>query len=213
VFTRLALANCAPRCATRGRGNHSRRGAADVSLRGSHRCISVAVRRSAVRLFFAAVCAACARSSPSPAPVSTAVTGGESAADPPPSATPSATPITVSDGSGVAPRQFRTCKVDADCVAVDRVGCCHNGWKEAVSTAQRDAYARSFTCPDAQPICAMYIVRDERAVECDGPTHLCVMVRVEDVACGAPGDGRHACPEGYTCAPPTAQHDGGKCVR
>jgi hypothetical protein len=75
-----------------------------------------------------------------------------------------------------APAEFRACNVDADCVAVPRVGCCHNGWKEAVAASRRDAYAASFVCPEAHPICAMFIVRDARATQCDAATHLCTLV-------------------------------------
>jgi hypothetical protein len=62
-------------------------------------------------------------------------------------------------------------------VAVDRVGCCHNGWKEAVAMSQKDAYARSFTCPQAHPICPMFIVQDRRTPRCDAASHLCAMVK------------------------------------
>jgi hypothetical protein len=75
-----------------------------------------------------------------------------------------------------APARFRACNADADCIAVPRVGCCHNGWNEAVAVSQKDAYAASFVCPEAHPICAMFIVRDTRAAVCDRTTHLCTLV-------------------------------------
>jgi hypothetical protein len=75
-----------------------------------------------------------------------------------------------------APARFRACHVDADCVAVPRVGCCHNGWNEAVAVSQKDAYEASFVCPEAHPICAMFIVRDARIPVCDPTTHLCTLV-------------------------------------
>jgi len=75
-----------------------------------------------------------------------------------------------------APAEFRGCNVDADCLAVPRVGCCHNGWNEAVAASRRDAYAASFVCPEAHPVCAMFIVRDGRAAQCDAATHLCTLV-------------------------------------
>jgi hypothetical protein len=78
------------------------------------------------------------------------------------------------DDAGADPR-FRACRTDADCAAVDRVGCCHNGWKEGVASLQKDAYARSFVCPEAHPICPMYIVRDLRIPKCDERAHLCTM--------------------------------------
>jgi hypothetical protein len=75
-----------------------------------------------------------------------------------------------------APARFRACVADTDCVAVPRVGCCHNGWNEAVALSQKDAYAASFVCPEAHPICAMFIVRDTRVPVCDRTTHLCTLV-------------------------------------
>jgi hypothetical protein len=71
---------------------------------------------------------------------------------------------------------FQACQSDSDCVAVPRVGCCNNGWKEAVNVSQQDAYAASFTCTQRHP-CPMYIVRDMRVPRCDTSTHLCAMVR------------------------------------
>jgi hypothetical protein len=75
-----------------------------------------------------------------------------------------------------APARFRTCNGNADCIAVPRVGCCHNGWNEAVAVSQKDAYEASFVCPEAHPICAMFIVRDARVPVCDPATHLCTLV-------------------------------------
>jgi hypothetical protein len=80
------------------------------------------------------------------------------------------------DAGAAAP--FQACQVDSDCVAVPRVGCCYNGWKEAVNVAQKDAYAASFTCAHPHP-CPMYIVRDLRIPKCDPSTHLCAMVRTQ----------------------------------
>jgi hypothetical protein len=77
---------------------------------------------------------------------------------------------------GGAPARFRACGADSDCVAVPRVGCCHNGWKEAVAASQKDAYAASFVCPDPHPVCAMYLIRDAREPQCDRATRLCRMM-------------------------------------
>jgi hypothetical protein len=80
-----------------------------------------------------------------------------------------------SDDAG-APVRFRACSADTDCVAVPRVGCCHNGWKEAVAASQKDAYTASFVCPDPHPVCAMYLIRDAREPQCDRATRLCTMI-------------------------------------
>jgi hypothetical protein len=80
--------------------------------------------------------------------------------------------------SGVVSSQFRTCQADADCVAVPRAGCCHNGWKEAVAVSQTDAYEKANACAKSpRPVCPMYIVRDARFARCEPQSHLCTMVR------------------------------------
>jgi hypothetical protein len=97
-----------------------------------------------------------------------------------PTAGPPAGPAGVPDASppdAGTVATFQVCKSDSDCVAVPRVGCCHNGWQEAVAASQKDAYAASFTCPDPHPVCAMFVVRDTRRPACDPATHLCAMVR------------------------------------
>ena len=85
---------------------------------------------------------------------------------------PSSAPLEEHPG---APATFRACLSDADCVAVARVGCCHNGWKEAVAASQAAAYAGSFACPEPHPICPMFLVRDDRVAHCDTDTRLCTM--------------------------------------
>jgi len=112
-----------------------------------------------------------------------------------------------------AAAQYRACTLDSECVAVDKVGCCHNGWKEAVATSQRDAYAKSFTCPHANPICPMYIVQDGRVPLCDNGTHLCTMTRPEDVGCGGFIRNKHSCPAGYRCQLSKHPDVPGQCVR
>jgi hypothetical protein len=92
----------------------------------------------------------------------------------PPPATATATP------ASTVPAPFRACATDADCVAVDRAGCCHNGWKEAVAASQRDAYAAAFACAEPRPICAQYIVFDRRMPACDAASKLCVLVTTPD---------------------------------
>jgi hypothetical protein len=146
---------------------------------------------SARTVLFAALLLACADTSASSASSGVVVAP---VAPPPRVSAPTVDPSTVptsgdastsggaSDAGSLVPSgvpsgiRFRACNTDADCVAVPRVGCCHNGWNEAVAASQRDAYAASFTCPDAHPICAMIIVRDARVPQCDGATHLCTLI-------------------------------------
>jgi hypothetical protein len=153
-------------------------------------------------------------------PRSTAVTAptaspAPSAASVPPDAAveaPSneAGPEETSDSGALA--QFRACALDSECVAVNRVGCCHNGWKEAVASSQAEAYEKSFTCPQAHPICPMYIVRDSRVPLCDNATHLCTMTRPEDIACGGFIRNKHPCPTGLRCQLGKHPDVPGKCV-
>ncbi len=93
-----------------------------------------------------------------------------------PAPTPAPTaPVAGMEDAG-PPAQFRACAADTDCIAVPRVGCCHNGWNEAVAASQKDAYAASFVCPQAHPICAMFLIRDKRSPRCNEATHLCELV-------------------------------------
>ena len=129
--------------------------------------------------------AACTKTSDSSSMVTAPVGSGAPQATMPPVAS---TPPTSSDESMMGPgpanddsadagnAQYRACRQDGDCIAVPRVGCCNNGWLEAVNATQKDAYAKSFTCPAPHPMCPMYIVHDTRTPRCDTTTHLCIMV-------------------------------------
>ncbi len=130
---------------------------------------------------------ACARASDNPpvvtAPVTSAApaaTAGAAAlastadASPAGDSGPVSAAATAPDDGGVA--AFQACQADSDCVAVPRVGCCHNGYNEAVNVTQKDAYEASFTCPRRQP-CPMFIIRDRGIPRCDPATHLCKLVQ------------------------------------
>ncbi len=147
---------------------------------------------SLVWLFLVGGVGACAKTSDNPPVVTAPVTSSVSQpaqASPTPGSTTDAsasadagTPGATSgsaatlDADAGAATAFQACQGDSDCVAVPRVGCCHNGWKEAVNVAQKDAYAASFTC-QTRPLCPMYIIRDMRVPRCDLHTHLCGMVQ------------------------------------
>jgi hypothetical protein len=145
---------------------------------------------------------------PPPAETATATSTSTSAATPTPTATETETadagpppadagPYPSDDGGTSG--QYRACTMDGDCVAVARVGCCNNGWKEAVAASQQGAYAASFTCPQAHPICPQYRVLDSRVALCDNATHLCKMEKPEDIHCDGFVRNAHKCPAGYTC--------------
>lgn len=79
-------------------------------------------------------------------------------------------------------KSITACKVDSDCVAVPRGGCCDNGWKEAVNKHHVRAYQNATKCKlSPPPLCPMYVVNDTRVPSCDAATHQCKMV-VADTA-------------------------------
>lgn len=92
-----------------------------------------------------------------------------------------------------------SCKVDSDCVAVDRGGCCHNGWLEAVNKHHVRAYENATRCKVHNMMCPMYMVHDTRVAQCNTGTHKCEMVEPEDIRCGGFTMNPHACPDGYRC--------------
>jgi hypothetical protein len=109
---------------------------------------------------------------------------------------------------------FKACKLDSDCIAVPRAECCSNGRMEAVSSKEADAYERSFTCPDAHPICAMIRFIESRVPLCDNSTRECSMVAPQDILCGGFVRNPHQCPEGWSCDASGRPPDvAGKCVR
>ncbi len=85
-------------------------------------------------------------------------------------------PAPASSDTASAP-DFYGCQKDADCIAVEKNGCCPNGTKEAVNAAQADAYKKSFTCPPPRPFCPMYKVNDSRTPVCNPAAHRCEMVQ------------------------------------
>lgn len=109
-----------------------------------------------------------------PAPSSIAAAPSVPSVPSAPSA-PSASGVSPGPDADSGAAAFQACQSDSDCVAVPRNGCCHNGWKEAVNVSQQAAYTASFTCPQAHPMCPMYIVHDVRVPRCDVASHLCKM--------------------------------------
>jgi hypothetical protein len=77
-------------------------------------------------------------------------------------------------------QNFYACETDSDCVAVPKVGCCSNGWMEAVNKHEVNAYENSFVCNE-QIMCPMYVVDDTRVPACVADK--CQMV---DADAGAP---------------------------
>jgi hypothetical protein len=108
---------------------------------------------------------------------------------------------------------FQACAMDSDCVSVARVGCCNNGYREAVSAKHVDAYKHSFTCPPPKPMCPMFMINDTREAECNNGTHLCELVAAEKIACGGFIKNQHHCPSGFHCQLARMPDLPGTCVK
>jgi hypothetical protein len=108
------------------------------------------------------------------------------------------------------------CDADADCVAVEKAGCCPNGFLIAVNKDQAQRYETIYACQSQPTVCPLFVVHDTRVAQCDFQAHSCKMIAPEDITCGgfiAPSM-QHHCPTGYSCnllarGIPDA---GGKCV-
>lgn len=92
-----------------------------------------------------------------------------------------------------------SCKVDDDCVAVPRGGCCSNGWMEAVNKHHVRAYENATKCTVHNMMCPMYMVHDTRVAQCNTGTNKCEMVEPTDIRCGGFTRNPHSCPDGYSC--------------
>ena len=90
------------------------------------------------------------------------------------------------------------CKVDSDCVAISKGGCCPNGWNVAVNKNHVKSYEAAHEC-HTQQICPLYVIDDTRVAECNTGTKKCEMVAIDDIACGGFTMNPHKCPKGYTC--------------
>lgn len=91
------------------------------------------------------------------------------------------------------------CKVDSDCVAVDKGGCCPDGTEVAVNKGKTKSYAKSAACKSAHSVCPQHRVLETRVAQCSFETKKCEMVHIEDIACGGFVKRTHDCPEGYLC--------------
>ena len=88
-------------------------------------------------------------------------------------------PSSVEKTKPTASAEYLACGADSDCVAVDREGCCHNGYKDAVNKAKVAAYVEANACQDRHTMCAMFIIKDDRMAACNTGTHRCEMVNAK----------------------------------
>ena len=105
-----------------------------------------------------------------------------------------------------------SCKVDSDCVAISKGGCCPNGWKVAVNKHKVQQYDSSHECKNPQ-VCPLYVIDDTRVAECNVDTQKCEMVAPEDIACGGFTTNPHKCPKGWTCEANKIPDAPGSCAQ
>lgn len=110
--------------------------------------------------------------------------------------------------------ELYNCQTDDDCVAVDKAGCCPNGFLVAVNKGEVKAYETKYACTDSAPICPLFVVDDTRVAQCDFGTHQCQMIDPTQIRCGgfiAPSR-QHQCPTGYDCHYTNVPDLPGSCV-
>jgi hypothetical protein len=84
-------------------------------------------------------------------------------------------PSTTAPAAAAVP-EYLSCSADTDCVAVDRAGCCHNGYKDAVNTKQIEQYRAANACNEEHRPCPMFRILDKRVARCDTALKRCEMV-------------------------------------
>lgn len=104
-----------------------------------------------------------------------------------------------------------SCKVDSDCVAISKGGCCPNGWNVAVNKTKVKSYEASHECNDPQ-ICPLYVIDDTRVAECNTGTNKCQMVEPDAIRCGGFTTNPHKCPKGWSCKANKIPDVPGTCV-
>jgi hypothetical protein len=117
---------------------------------------------------------------------------------PAPTAPPAASSASANAGGDANP-DFFACNTDSDCTAVAKVGCCQNGYLEAVNKQSASAYRASFVCGQKRPICPMYRITDKRLPVCGSTSHKCELLRPDQFTCSGSGPSVHACASGLTC--------------
>ena len=97
--------------------------------------------------------------------------------------------------------EFYACDTDSDCIAVEKAGCCPNGFFVAVNKGEEKAYDTTYACNTPPQACPLFVVHDTRVAQCDIPHHQCQMIDPTQIRCGgfiAPAM-QHKCPTGYEC--------------
>jgi len=110
--------------------------------------------------------------------------------------------------------EFYTCQTDSDCVAVEKAGCCPNGFLVAVNKGEVKAYDAKYACTTPPATCPMFVVDDKRVAQCDFSSHQCQMIDPTQIRCGgfiAPAF-QHQCPANFECHYQNVPDLPGNCV-
>lgn len=118
-----------------------------------------------------------------------------------------------SEPPAVSAEVYLGCTQDSDCIAVDREGCCHNGYKDAVNAEHVAAYRAANACKNRRVMCPQFIIQDDRVAVCNTERRQCQMLKAESIPCGGNLRGGHECPAGYACRISGIPDAGGHCVQ
>lgn len=111
---------------------------------------------------------------------------------------------TGSDEQDLSMSKITACTTDADCVAVDQGGCCHNGYLAAVNKHHVKAYENSTACKtNPPPFCPQFLVHDTRVAQCNEKVGKCEMVAPTDCRTNGCGTGStcQVCWGSFACVP------------
>ena len=97
--------------------------------------------------------------------------------------------------------ELYACATDDDCVAVEKAGCCPNGFLVAVNQGEVKAYDTTYACQTPPAACPLLVVHDTRVAQCNFGTHQCEMIDPSLIRCGGFIDPsmQHHCPSGWQC--------------
>jgi hypothetical protein len=96
---------------------------------------------------------------------------------------------------------YYKCEADSDCVAIEKAGCCPNGYLVAVNKDKVKAYNTTFACTTPPQFCPHFVVNDTRVAQCNFGKHQCEMLEPTAIRCEgfiAPPL-QHHCPTGFEC--------------
>src|SRR5579871_1436403 len=82
-------------------------------------------------------------------------------------------PVASGNEQDLSAKSMFSCKVDADCVAVEIPSCCPNGMHDAVNVNHVSQYLEQNECKDPPHVCPLFLIDDTRVATCDSATKKC----------------------------------------